>query len=136
MSVGACFSPFSAFSPPHSFSLLLASASLSILLFCLGAETGNRFTFPQVPHRTTSTSAHGFFPQRLGFSIDDEQEAPSTSIVSQYRHIVRFSSGLCRIRTLSDTARMSVTSWRDIFWAALRSFSERAAAAEAGLLWY
>ena len=81
--------------------------------FCLGASTGNRRSPPQVRHLLTRTSAHGFLPPLLWFSISSVQLFPSMRKVSQYLQMVCFKAGDRRIWLLSEIARAFVSRRRE-----------------------
>lgn len=71
------------------------SLGISFCTMCLGrfgAPMGNLFLPPQTLHWTTSTSAQGFRPPLLAFSILWVAVRPGMRIVLQLLHKERFSS--------------------------------------------
>lgn len=83
--------------------------SRKCFLFCLRAQTGNRFAFPQVEQQMTKTSAHRFLPPLLAFSTMEWQFWPSMRTVSQNLQMALFMAGLWRTCPLRDMARTSDT---------------------------
>ena len=99
-----------------------------VFLFCLFAARGNLRTKAQVLHFWIRTSAQGFLPPLLLFSMLDVLVDPSSSIESQFLQIECFITGDIRIWLLWETARRSNTSRREADWnGALESLVESCA---------
>jgi hypothetical protein len=79
--------------PSMSLVVVVAGAgSRSRFLGCLFAPTGILFLLPQRLQLTTRTSAHGFLPSLLWFTISCVAVRPGTSTALQLLHIERFRS--------------------------------------------
>lgn len=85
-------------------------------LFCLVVERGNLLATPQVLHLCTITSAQGFLPPLLLFSISFVHVEFSISTVLQFLQKECLTAGDNRTWALSETARRSRTRRRDRGW--------------------
>lgn len=80
------------------------------LLDCFVAPTGNLFFAPQNVQPTTMTSAHGFLPPLLAFSMVCVAVRPGISTVLHVLQMVRFKSAESLTWLFRDTVCKSVPS--------------------------
>lgn len=88
------------------------SGSRFVFLGGLGALMGYRFSFRQLVHLMTRTSAHALRTSLLLFWMEETQDFPSMRTESQNLQMACFVVWLRRILALQETARMSEASRR------------------------